>query len=97
MDCKVKYKHFTPDHEEHQKCSDLMGLIDDLSPSDSTVQAIIDRVSDGTYKTIISVKGFCGAFDSESSGLSLLSSLKKAHRGVLDNLSAWKRQRFVEV
>ncbi len=94
MESKVNYKHFTPNTKDHQKCSDLMRLIDDLSPSDSNIEATVDRSDDGSYKAVISVRGFCGAFDSESSDTSLLSSFKKAQRGLLENINDWKRQRF---
>ena len=80
MESIVSYQHFIPNRIENQMCSELMGLINDLSPSDSTVQAVVDRISDGSFKTIISVKGFCGNFNSESSSFSLLSSLKKLKR-----------------
>lgn len=94
MESKVSYKHFTPNSKEHQVCSELMRLVNDLSPSDSNVEATIDRVADGSFKAVISVKGFCGHFDSESSDVSLLSSFKKAQRGLLETISDWKRQRF---
>jgi hypothetical protein len=68
--------------------------VTDLSPSDAWVRAIVDRVSDGTYRSIISVKGFSGEFDSESSGFSLLASLKKAQRNLLNSIKDWKKHRF---
>ena len=94
MISKVSYTHFTPNKKDHQACSELMRLVDDLSPSDSNIEATVDRTEDGFYKAVITVRGFCGAFDSESSGPSLLASFKKAQRGLLDNIKDWKRQRF---
>lgn len=95
MESRLKYKHFIPNKSEHQMCSELMSLINDLSPSDSNVQATVDRKSDGSFKAHISVRGFCGDFESESSGISLLSSLRKAQKDVLNNIIDWKRHRFV--
>ncbi|MBL7543344.1 MAG: hypothetical protein JNL11_05980 [Bdellovibrionaceae bacterium] len=91
----VTYTHFTPDQKERQVCSDILTMINDLAPSDSFVEAHVNQESDGTYKARISVDAIFGHFKSESSDLSFSNSLKKAQRGLLENLVEWKSQRFL--
>lgn len=95
MENKVNYSHFTPERNEHQACSQIIGIIDELAPSDSYVQAQIDQAEDGSFNSSIHVSSCNGDFKAESSGFSLLSSLKKAQRGILDNMEEWKRKRFL--
>lgn len=80
-------------------CSELMSRIDDLAPSDASVSAIINRLADGTYHTLIPVRSaesrFAGGqFYAEAKTRSLLSSLMQAQAEVLKKLGEWKRERY---
>jgi len=94
MKSKVKYKHFYPNRSEQQTFSGLLNLIDEMAPSDSSVQAIVDRVSDGTFKVNIVIRAFVGSFISEEAGFSPLTSFMKAQKSILSRLDEWKKDRF---
>jgi hypothetical protein len=94
MDSQVRYSHFTPDRHEHQICADILNMVNDLAPSDAFVEANVDQTDDGHYKASILVRGCCGDFHSESSGRSVLGTIKKAQQDILHTMKEWKTHRF---
>jgi hypothetical protein len=97
MEDKVNFRHFSPNRNECAVGARLMKLIEELAPSDSYIQAFVDKVSDGTYKAIITVKALCGNFSCECSDLSPEDSLRTAQKSVLKSLDEWKQHRFSAV
>lgn len=88
-----------PNEFELGRCFDLMSRIDELAPSDATVSAIIRRLANGSYHTIIPVRATdsnfaSGSFFAEGNDLSLAASLKSAQAKMLEKLRKWKLERF---
>lgn len=79
---------------ELMECSQIMSHVDELAPSDSSVNAIINQLADGTFHTIIAIQAACGRFYAEAKTASLLSSLHQAERNILKTLANWKNVRF---
>lgn len=84
-----------PNHEDSLQCNHLMSTIDDLAPSDANVNAIINRLADGTYHTYIAIQATCGKFYAEARSGNLMMSLRQAQKEILNSLSSWKGTRFV--
>ncbi|CAN5643139.1 hypothetical protein BH10BDE1_BH10BDE1_11630 [soil metagenome] len=90
-----------PGRSEFAACWEIMSRIDDLVPSDAKVYAIINRLADGTYHTLIPVRAADarfseGKFFTEAKTSSLVSSLKEAQGEMLKKLRDWKSNRFPE-
>ena len=88
-----------PRDSELFACSELMSRIDDLAPSDAKVSAIIKKLADGTYHTLIPVlatdeRFSNGKFYAEAKTNSMLSSLRAAQAEILTKLRDWKANRF---
>lgn len=84
-----------PSSEDYLTCNQLMTLVDDLAPSDANVNAMIDRLEDGTYHAFIAIQASCGKFFAEAKTANLTTSLKQAQNKILDRLVSWKGTRFV--
>lgn len=80
--------------DEYIKCSQIMSHVDELAPSDSSVNAMINQLADGTFHTIIAIQAACGRFYAEAKTASLLSSLHQAEKNILKSLASWKNVRF---
>lgn len=80
--------------DEMMKCSQIMSNVDDLAPSDSSVNAMINQLADGTFHTIIAIQATCGRFFAEAKTTSLMSSLHQAEKNILKSLASWKNVRF---
>ena len=96
-----KSSNVKPGGPEFAVCWEIMARIDELVPSDARVCAIINRLADGTYHTLIPVRAadsrFAdGKFYSEAKTRSLISSLKAAQTEILKKLNDWKTDRFNE-
>jgi len=76
------------------KCSQIMSHVDELAPSDSSVNAMINQLADGTFHTIIAIQAACGRFYAEAKNSSLLTSLHQAEKNILKSLASWKNVRF---
>ena len=88
------FPNLAPSPEDQQQCALIMSNVVGLSPSSSIVKAAINKLTDGTYHTIIAVTGIARQFQSEAKGHTLVASLKQAHRSMLMILEEWKRGRF---
>jgi hypothetical protein len=71
-----------------------MSHVDELAPSDSSVNAMINQLADGTFHTIIAIQAACGRFYAEAKTSSLTSSLHQAQKNILKSLATWKNVRF---
>lgn len=80
--------------QELLECSQIMSNVDELAPSDSSVNAMISQLADGTFHSIIAIQAACGRFYAEAKTSSLLSSLHQAERNILKSLASWKNVRF---
>lgn len=94
-----KFSNVKPSSAEFPSCFEIMSRIDDLAPSDASVSAIIHRLADGNYHTMIPVKATdarfsTGLFFSEAKHHSLTTSLKSAQAKMLKKLRKWKEKRF---
>src|SRR5690349_12083665 len=94
MENQVAFHHFVPKNKDQESCSELISRVDESAPSDSSVTAFVDRLADGTFRTVISVKAVCGKFYSEATNFSLVSSIKQAQQAMLNSLDEWKSRRF---
>jgi uncharacterized membrane protein len=94
MQNQLLFKHFSPSYADHQVCSKYFSMIEDLAPSDSNVQMIVNKMADGTFHTIIEIKSFCGKFYSEAKELTSMNSIKSAKNAVLGKISEWKKLRY---
>ncbi len=90
----LRFPALMPEPADYPVCNELMTRIRELAPYDSNVHAAIHRLADGTYHTIIAVQAFCGRFQAEAKTLSLVSSVKQAHKSMLAVLVEWKKGRF---
>ena len=88
------YSGTKPSGADYPECSDIMSKVDDLAPSDSRVDAVINLLTDGTYHTVIAINAITGKFKSEAKTRTLVSSLKQAQRSMLTILAEWKGTRF---
>lgn len=84
-----------PNQEDSMNCNQLMSTVDDLAPSDANVNAMIDRLSDGSFHVFIAIQASCGKFFAEAKAGNLLVSLREAQNKILDSLDSWKGSRFV--
>lgn len=73
----------------------MMSRIDELAPSDSTANAIVNLLADGTYHTVIAISALCGQFKTEAIARSFVSSLTEAQQGMLKALEEWKKVRRI--
>ncbi len=78
---------------------EIMSRIEELAPSDAKVSAIIKRLADGTYHTMIPVlatdeRFSNGKFYAEAKTNSMMSSLRAAQAEMLGKLREWKANRF---
>lgn len=94
-----KHSQVKPGRSDFAFCSELLSRIDDLAPSDAKVTAIISRMADGMYHTLIPVRAsdsrFAdGSFYAEARTKSLISSVKQAQAEMLNKLKDWKASRF---
>ena len=62
MDQALKFRHFIPSSSDQQLCNSHLTMIQDLAPADSYVDVIVDKLADGTFRTVISIKAICGKF-----------------------------------
>jgi hypothetical protein len=90
-----------PRGPEYTACWEIMSRIDELVPSDAKVSALINRLADGTYHTLIPVRAADGPFAdgqfyTEAKTRSLISSLRAAQSEMLRKLKEWKVGRFSE-
>ena len=83
-----------PNQEEAMSCNQIMSTIDDLAPSDANVNAVIHRLADGTFHTLIAIQATCGKFYAEAKNGNLLSSLRQAQNNMIHSLDTWKLSRF---
>lgn len=94
LDLRVGEKGTGLTAAEYQICMGLMEAIDEMAPSDSWVNANVDRQPDGLYQVRIRVRSSRGRFATEAETFSLVSSFKQAQRSMLRSLDEWKRNRF---
>lgn len=94
MNNVLRFPNLMPGPCDYQVCKALMYRLDDLAPYDSTTHAAITLLSDGTYRTVIGVNSLIGHFQAKGENSTLLSSMKQAHKNILDTLANWKKGRF---
>ena len=94
MKNQVLFKHFSPSYADQQAFTNHFSMIQDLAPADSSVMMIVNKLSDGTFHTIIDIKALCGKFYSEAKEISSLASIKQAKNVVLGKILDWKKIRF---
>ncbi len=94
MKVSLRFPELIPNKVDFRTCKDMMVGIDDLAPCGSHNSAAIRLLADGSYHTVISVNALAGQFSSEGMTFSLLTSVKKAHSGMLSLLKEWKKLRF---
>ncbi|MEQ1875070.1 MAG: hypothetical protein ABL958_00395 [Bdellovibrionia bacterium] len=87
------FPNLLPSHDDRPVCSNMMSRIDDLAPSDSKTNAIVNLLADGTYHTVIAISALCGQFKTEAKAKSFVSSLTEAQHGMLRTLAEWKQKR----
>lgn len=90
----LRFPKLKPHQDDYETCNNMMYRIDDLAPYDSHVSAVINLLADGSYHTVIGINALCGKFQSEGKTLSLVSSVKQAHKTMLTVLADWKKNRF---
>jgi hypothetical protein len=94
MKASLRFPDLIPNKSDIRTCKDMMVRIDDLAPYGAHNSAAIKLLADGSYHTVISVNAIAGKFFSEGTTFSLLTSVKKAHSGMLSLLKEWKELRF---
>ena len=87
------FPNLPPSYDDRPICSKMMSRIDDLAPSDSNANAIVNLLADGTYHTVIAISALCGQFKTEAKANSFVSSLSEAQQGMLKTLAEWKKMR----
>lgn len=71
-----------------------MSQIQDFAPSDSSVRALINKLEDGAYETIINIKAAHGDFVASANQMDIVAALKEAKEDMMDRLTDWKIRRF---
>lgn len=88
------FPDLVPSNKDYAVCTNAMTKIFDLAPSDSSVQAFINLLADGTYHTVIAINALIRPFKSEAKTSSLSTSLIQAQQNMLAALADWKKGRF---